>query len=463
LDVLDEPEAKASMIWILGEYAERIENVDDLLDNFLEHFHDEPAIVQQQLLTAIVKLFLKKPNTTQDMVSRVLKCATEESNNHDLRDRGYIYWRLLSTNPEATKHIVLGDKPTIKDESQVLEKSLLEKLIADLALMSSVYHKPKEEFITRINTNAQAEENPVDDDEEVDEEDRAEVRRKAKEDIEDGGSSYAKSKDAPPPGTAGGAALDLLDLDGGGDDIAPPVAAVQKIQVLPPTQAGQNGKAGCGISSALVRQAGGIQLLLTLSNATQMVMNGFAIQVNKNPFGLAPATALQVPDLMPGSSADVVLMMNPNANLSNTPPTNPLALQVAVKNSLDIFYFNVPFDLSAVFNPEPVAKEVFTQVWQRVGEGSQVAVKGQIPSQMTADGLRNLLQTDSIGYVAQRVVEDDKTFMYVAATCTNNVVLLAEILLLKGSTSIEVKIRTEQPVLIEVFQACLVKRLQLRS
>eukprot|EP00971_Amphidinium_carterae_P097142 1922523-Amphidinium_carterae.1 len=106
------------MIWILGEYAERIENVDEILDMFLSTFHDEQPMVQQQLLTAIVKLFLKKPNSTQDMVSRVLKCATEETQNYDLRDRGYVYWRLLSTNPEATKQVVLGDKPTIRDDSQ---------------------------------------------------------------------------------------------------------------------------------------------------------------------------------------------------------------------------------------------------------------------------------------------------------------------------------------------------------
>jgi len=81
------------------------------------------------------------PGSTQDMVSKVLRCATEESNNHDLRDRGYIYWRLLSTNPEATKQVVLGDKPTIRDDSQTIEKNLLDRLISDLSLMSSVYHK----------------------------------------------------------------------------------------------------------------------------------------------------------------------------------------------------------------------------------------------------------------------------------------------------------------------------------
>lgn len=52
---------QASMIWIIGEYAERIENANELLEGFLETFIEETAEVQLQLLTAAVKLFLKKP------------------------------------------------------------------------------------------------------------------------------------------------------------------------------------------------------------------------------------------------------------------------------------------------------------------------------------------------------------------------------------------------------------------
>ena len=79
LDTLDEPLAKASMIWIIGEYAERIDNADELLDTFLETFEEEDPAVQLQLLTATVKCFLKNPEDTQDMVQRVLDMATEES------------------------------------------------------------------------------------------------------------------------------------------------------------------------------------------------------------------------------------------------------------------------------------------------------------------------------------------------------------------------------------------------
>ncbi len=93
LDTLDEPEAKASMIWIIGEYAERIDNADELLEQFLETFPEETSLVQLQLVTATVKLFLKKPTERpQQMIQLVLTYATQETDNPDLRDRAYVYW-----------------------------------------------------------------------------------------------------------------------------------------------------------------------------------------------------------------------------------------------------------------------------------------------------------------------------------------------------------------------------------
>merc|ERR1712176_1262119 len=154
LDTLDEPLAKASMIWIIGEYAERIDNADELLDTFLETFEEEDPAVQLQLLTATVKRFLKNPEDAQDMVQRVLDLATEESDNPDLRDRGFIYWRLLSTDPEAAKMVVLGDKPVIEDDTFRLDPGLLNGLIGQIATLSAIYHKPPDAFVLRAHSRA---------------------------------------------------------------------------------------------------------------------------------------------------------------------------------------------------------------------------------------------------------------------------------------------------------------------
>lgn len=46
LKSLDDPEAKASMVWIIGEYVETIENADQLIGNFAENFKEEQPVVQ---------------------------------------------------------------------------------------------------------------------------------------------------------------------------------------------------------------------------------------------------------------------------------------------------------------------------------------------------------------------------------------------------------------------------------
>lgn len=56
LDLLDEPEAKAAMIWILGQFANRIDNADELLDDLLYTFLEESVEVCRVLELLILKI-----------------------------------------------------------------------------------------------------------------------------------------------------------------------------------------------------------------------------------------------------------------------------------------------------------------------------------------------------------------------------------------------------------------------
>ncbi|KAF3206520.1 hypothetical protein TWF191_001414 [Orbilia oligospora] len=142
LDSLDEPEAKAAMIWVIGQYADRIENSDVLLDDFLYGWADEPVEVQLALLTATVKLFIQRPTKGQDLVPKVLKWATEDTDNPDLRDRGYMYWRLLSADPAAARAVVMGEKPPISAETEKLDPATLEEMCLNVGTLATVYLKP---------------------------------------------------------------------------------------------------------------------------------------------------------------------------------------------------------------------------------------------------------------------------------------------------------------------------------
>lgn len=152
IDELDEPEAKAAIIWIIGQYADRIENSDGLLQDYLATFHDETIEVQLALLTATVKLFIQRPTKGQDLVPQVLKWCTEETDDPDLRDRGYMYWRLLSTDPTAAKSIVMGQKPPISAESEKLDSRTLEELSLNIGTLSTVYLKPVQQVFRSART-----------------------------------------------------------------------------------------------------------------------------------------------------------------------------------------------------------------------------------------------------------------------------------------------------------------------
>lgn len=158
IDELDEPNARAALIWIVGEYAEKISNAGEILGSFVDGFNEEFSQTQLQILTAVVKLFLKRPEKAQGLVQRVLQAATAENDNPDVRDRAYIYWRLLSnTNDQnATKNIVLSEKPPIVTTISSLPPALLEQLLQELSTLSSVYHKPPEQFVGQGRFGADA-------------------------------------------------------------------------------------------------------------------------------------------------------------------------------------------------------------------------------------------------------------------------------------------------------------------
>jgi len=149
LDILDEPESKASMIWIIGQFANRIDNADELMDDLVYSFLEEAAEVQLALLTASVKLFIYKSHSdkVKELVHKVLKWATEEVDNPDLRDRGFMYWRLLAINPTVAGEIVLVEKPAITTDSDRMDRGALDQLLLHTGTLGSIYHKNPETFI----------------------------------------------------------------------------------------------------------------------------------------------------------------------------------------------------------------------------------------------------------------------------------------------------------------------------
>uniref|UniRef100_A0A671LLI4 AP-1 complex subunit beta-1-like n=1 Tax=Sinocyclocheilus anshuiensis TaxID=1608454 RepID=A0A671LLI4_9TELE len=438
LDSLDEPEARAAMIWIVGEYAERIDNADELLESFLEGFHDESAQVQLQLLTAIVKLFLKKPTETQELVQQVLSLATQDSDNPDLRDRGYIYWRLLSTDPVAAKEVVLAEKPLISEETDLIEPTLLEELICHIGTLASVYHKPPSAFVEG-SRGVQHKRLPA----------RQLIDLFSPTELMGAGLGVAP---AAMPASLGGAPAvggglgDLFDLGGGvgmptGSYVAPKTVWLLAIKAK-----------GLEISGTFARRGGIIQMDLSLTNKAMSVMTDFAVQFNRNSFGLAPAGPMQVlTPLSPNQTIDVSLPLSMSGPVMKMEPLNNL--QVAVKNNIDVFYFSCQYPLSLLFVEDGrFYRQVFLATWKDIPNDSEAQF--QIKDiHLNSDVASNKLQGSNIFTIAKRTVEG-QDMLYQSIKLTNGIWVLAEMRIQTGNPNYTLSIKCRAPEVCQFVYQC---------
>uniref|UniRef100_A0A673WCH4 AP complex subunit beta n=1 Tax=Salmo trutta TaxID=8032 RepID=A0A673WCH4_SALTR len=324
LDSLDEPDARAAMIWIVGEYAERIDNADELLESFLEGFHDESTQVQLTLLTAIVKLFLKKPSETQELVQQVLSLATQDSDNPDLRDRGYIYWRLLSTDPVTAKEVVLSEKPLISEETDLIEPTLLDELICHIGSLASVYHKPPNAFVEGSHgihrKHLPIQHGSIDTGESPLSAGPAVPIEQAQSVIPSQGDLLGDLLNLGPPVNmpqVSSMQMGAVDLLGGGLDSL--VYLFSQVW-LPAVKA-----KGLEISGTFSRRQGQMYMDMTFTNKALQHMTDFAIQFNKNSFGVIPTTPLPIHNpLMPSQSIEVSLPLNTIGPVMKMDPLNNL-------------------------------------------------------------------------------------------------------------------------------------------
>lgn len=338
LESLDDPSAKGAMVWIIGENAERIDNAGEILEMFVDSFGDEIAEVQLALLTATVKLFLARPEG-KPLMERVLKLSTEETDNPDLRDRAFIYWRLLTADLEAAKRVVRGeDRPVIEDDSNKLDDALLAELLENVSTLASVYHKPPRSFVKRVVQRVVHKE---DVDVLGEEEDKPPVRAKAS-------SSSRKQQQEEEP--------NLLDFGGNspqkqqqaGNSKAAAVAAALPVLLA----ADDERSGGVQISGRFARKDGQLVLVLEMDGEEDLGEK-FAAKFNKNTFAIAPVKAGFEALASEGYRAEIPLKIDPNNASKGVAPN--LQVEMAVKNQKTGFvaYFTCQLPFYVLFLESP--------------------------------------------------------------------------------------------------------------
>lgn len=366
LDSLDEPEARASMIWIIGEYAERIDNADEILEQFLESFPEEPSPVQLQLMTAAVKLFLKKPSERpQQLIQLVLTYSTQETDDPDLRDRAFIYWRLLSTDPDIAKQVVLAEKPVIEDSKHRMDPMILNALLEELGSLSSVFHKPSSTFVSHSKLAVKKAEEMIHENNHIVTEDARNIA------TESGTADQISNNPSiqPMPDLLGDL-LDLSDPDPGDRPACIPSdganllgdLALESPRDIPNTApleiarillSETDGK-GLEIRGSLESNDNGLSYKLDFANKStgHKILDGFMISMNKNWFGFSQASQELDLDSIPlGSSGHAEVILIQTDNMKNRTGGYSTKLQFAVKNNQQgVIYFDdvIPDEIASM-------------------------------------------------------------------------------------------------------------------
>ena len=124
VDTVEVPSARAAIVWVVGEFTERIpRHSPDVLRKLAKTFCNEEVIVKQQIVNLAVKLYLTNPEQTSLVAQYVFNLAKFDQ-NYDLRDRARFIRAILFPQGEPgkiskhAKKIFLAAKPPPKIESK---------------------------------------------------------------------------------------------------------------------------------------------------------------------------------------------------------------------------------------------------------------------------------------------------------------------------------------------------------
>lgn len=156
---------------------------------------------------------------------------------------------------------------------------------------------------------------------------------------------------------------------------------------------------------------------------------------------MAPAAPLSVPSpLLPNVSTDVQLPLALNGIIEVMEPYN--ALQVAIKSSIGIFYFQTLLPLHVLFDESCAPSEYgFEQVWS-----SDIAETSEFECSMTANDLESRLIRNGIMPIPGSTVEKMRLI------ATNKIFIIVAELNKKSDTQATLTVKSTTTVVLPLFQ-----------
>jgi AP-1 complex subunit beta-1 len=196
-----------------------------------------------------------------------------------------------------------------------------------------------------------------------------------------------------------------------------------------------------------------------LNVSSQTEIKALAIQLNKNAFGLSPATQQIVcnPPIGIGQSGDayVELIATPAMVAPPPPagqPVNP-QVQVAIKNMAagNVFYFAANLNLESIFSPDagPMERNAFIESWKSIDDRNELVntVKDLPRDSCDIERVTEKFAMHNIYFIARRPVPNppdaQQEVVYFSMRTITGMDFLAELTFKKGINACKLCLKTE--------------------
>lgn len=149
---VEDYEAKATLIWMLGEYGQEIVEAPYLLESIIDNYDDEQSdLIKLHVLTAGMKLFFKRPPEMRAMLGRLFVSAVNDTLSQDVHDRALLYYRLLTADLLVAGSLFNSHSDTIRVEggqfAEDKDDKTKSKIYCEFNTLAIIFGTPSDQFI----------------------------------------------------------------------------------------------------------------------------------------------------------------------------------------------------------------------------------------------------------------------------------------------------------------------------
>ncbi|KAK6927402.1 Clathrin/coatomer adaptor, adaptin-like, N-terminal [Dillenia turbinata] len=146
---VQEPKAKAALIWMLGEYAQDMTDAPYILESLVESWDDEHSPeVRLHLLTAVMKCFFRRAPETQKALGAALAAGLSDF-HQDVHDGALFYYRLLKYDVATAERVINPPKQAVSVFADTQSNEVKDRIFDEFNSLSVVYQKPSYMFVDK--------------------------------------------------------------------------------------------------------------------------------------------------------------------------------------------------------------------------------------------------------------------------------------------------------------------------